>query len=398
MSLAGGRGTRAQREVDLVAERSDLRHVQGRGPTWVTSDRGPSMRCMEVTSTDLRGESNTRAGFVISTEGVRAPYRVARAGVDEIRVVVSLSGDSLQRAAALQAWKVKGMPSCRHLGWETLDLGSRRNKLVHLLGGEETGTYVFLHEESGSLHLRRHFVDLETLSGAHAAMLEGLARLETHAIAWQFVPRVARIDYAADVVFRTPAHYLHVESAFASMLPPNGRVVRRVWETLYLHAGDTRASKRLARVYDKGRERRVVGGYDLPNHALMRIEVENVYERHRRPELDSLSPLDGGKLFLERLGCVGRGTVVLKGGLVDPLEAMLDAGTITKPQAERMYAFLDLCRMGMAERFYDRNLYLARAREARKLGLEVPNDDRSLASIEDELDVRALVGEIAERV
>jgi hypothetical protein len=54
--------------------------------------------------------------------------------------------------------------------------------------------------------------------------------------------------------------------------------------------------------------------------------------------------------------------------------------------------------MGMAETFYSRDVYLARAREARKLGLEVPNEARSLASIEDELDVRALVFEIAERV
>lgn len=355
------------------------------------------MRCMEVETGAVRGESNTRARCEISTEGAAAPYRIGRAGVDEIRAVVSVTGDSLERARALQTWKVKGQPSCRWLGWEML--GERRTKLVHLLGGEETGIYVYLHEDSGSLHVRRHYVDLETFGGAHAGIHEALALLGRQGFAWQFAPRVARIDYAADVVFRSPDHYLHVESAFAAMLPKSGRVVRRVWETLYLHASDSRSSKRLARIYDKGRERRVVGGFEgLPDRTLMRIEVEEVFERHRRPPLDSLSVGDGGKLFRERLGCVGRGTVVLKGGLVDPLQAMLDAGTITKPQAERMYAFLDLCRMGLADRFYDRNLYLARAREARKLGLEVPNDDRPLRVIEDELDVRALVYEIAEKV
>lgn len=82
---------------------------------------------------------------------------------------------------------------------------------------------------------------------------------------------------------------------------------------------------------------------------------------------------------------------------MDPLQAMLKDERITVAQAERMYAFLDLCRMGMADSVYPRPVYLSRAREARKLGLEVPNDeDRSLRDIEDELDVRALVYEVSE--
>lgn len=351
---------------------------------------------MAAETTARHGESSTRVGTKISKIGGDLPYVIARSGVDEIRVVISLSGDALNRAAALQTWKVKGQPSCRFLGWEMA--GERgRPKLLHLLGGEETGMYVYLHEESGNLHIRRHFPGLTKLGGAHAGMHEALARAREHGFETQWQPRVARIDWAADVAFRSPAHFEHVRSAFLAMLPDRGRVSRAIWHSVYLHASDAPKSKRLGRVYDKGRERREVGGYELPNRTLMRLEVEQRYERNERPELDSLSPLDGAKLFLDRFGCVGRGTVLLKGGLMDPLAQLLEEGTITEAQYERLYTFLDMCRMGMAERIYARNrdLYLARAREARKLGLEVPNDARSLASIEDELDVRALVGEIA---
>jgi hypothetical protein len=54
--------------------------------------------------------------------------------------------------------------------------------------------------------------------------------------------------------------------------------------------------------------------------------------------------------------------------------------------------------MGRAQDLYasNRDLYLSRAREARQLGLEVPGlEDRSADDLEQELDVRALVREMA---
>jgi hypothetical protein len=180
------------------------------------------------------------------------------------------------------------------------------------------------------------------------------------------------------------------------MLPGSGRVVHPVKHSLYLYASQSSRSKRLGRVYDKGRELKEVHGYDLPTNLYMRIEAEQVFAE--RVSLDYLSPVIARETFLDRWESVGAGSLALKGGLVDPLMQLRDSGNISELQFERLYAFLDMCRMGLADRLYSekRDLYLRRAREARALGLEVPGlEDRSDASIEDELDVRSLIREVA---
>ena len=44
------------------------------------------------------------------------------------------------------------------------------------------------------------------------------------------------------------------------------------------------------------------------------------------------------------------------------------AGQLTYAQGERLAMFLDLERLGLAQRYYPKSVYTARRREARKLG------------------------------
>jgi len=46
----------------------------------------------------------------------------------------------------------------------------------------------------------------------------------------------------------------------------------------------------------------------------------------------------------------------------------VQAGELTYAQGERLSMFLDLERLGLAQRYYPRSVYAARRREARKLG------------------------------
>jgi hypothetical protein len=50
------------------------------------------------------------------------------------------------------------------------------------------------------------------------------------------------------------------------------------------------------------------------------------------------------------------------------------AGELTYAQGERLSMFLDLERLGLAQRYYPRSVYTARKREARKLGYAMSDE------------------------
>lgn len=337
------------------------------------------------------GFSSTPLDRKISNLGTGNPYVIKAVGANEITFTLSISGDSVRAANDLSEhnWRPKGMPGTFFLGRPYLD--GYKHRFRYLL--DRSDCKVMYHRDSGTLRVRLHFEDLASTPIVHVSVLEAVAQLEEHGLSTFMSPLVARIDYAADVIFRDPSYYRYAHSAFASMIPGRGRVVQPVKHSLYLYASESPKSKRLGRIYDKGRELSEVHGYDLPVETYMRIEAEQHHSP--RPQLDTLHPNESRTTFLDRFEAVGAGTVTLKGGLVDPLMQLRRSGKITPSQFERLYTFLDMCRMGLAEQLYaeNRDLYLARAREARRLGLEVPGNDRSAEDLEHELDVRALVRE-----
>lgn len=260
----------------------------------------------------------------------------------------------------------------------------------HLLGDD--GPKCFFHRESGALHIDVHFSGLATVSEAHEEVSGVLGRLLGHGIDSLFPIKLARFDATGDVLFASPALYRHAWSAFEAMLPTNGReMVPYMGTTLYLRT----ANKRYGRVYDKGAERAARAGWSLPKDRYMRIEAEAVHTDNR-PELRYLTSELLREVFLDRFSAVGSGTLRLKGGLVDPLMKLRRDGALTEQKYERLYTFLDHCRMGLARDLYERDTYLRRAKEAREYGLEVPGEEgRDVDDLCAELDVRAIVHEIA---
>jgi hypothetical protein len=328
-----------------------------------------------------------------------AIYVIHQVGVDQIRVVLSLSGDAAKVCEEFTEhdWRPRGMPNMRFVWFPRRE--QFKSVFKHFLG--DTGPKLLYHRDSASLHVDVHFERLVAVGAAVDQTRATIAYLADQKIASSFPVRVARADFTGDVLFRSSAYYRYVTSAFRAMLCSRGRVVDPYRaSTLYLNASNASKTKRLGRIYDKGCERAERGEWgQFPRERYMRIEAEQVWEANR-PALDSLTPDDARRIFLDRFGSVGHGRLVLKGGLVEPLMTLLHDGAITVAEYERLYAFLDHCRMGLAAELYgdSRGTYHRRANEVRSLGLDVPGlDDEPLDTLDPELDARALVSAIAEQ-
>lgn len=341
-----------------------------------------------------RGESNTPFPPQICNHDGRSVYKIAAVGVDQVRVVLSLSGDSARLCSTFTEhdYRPKGMPSMRMVGAWAQD-GFKRT-FRHFLG--EDGPRLMYHRDSANLHVDVHFSHLAPVRAAVEEVETVVARLAALDIESLFPVRIARADFTGDVVFASPAYFRFVMSAFRSMLCDRGRVVEPYRSaTLYINASRAARTKRLGRIYDKGAERAAAAGWSVPAERYLRIEAERLWEGDDRPVLQGLTPDLARETYRDRFGAVGRGAVLLKGGLVEPLMALKDAGEISVGQYEQLYAFLDHERMGLARELYPRSTYLRRARQARKLGLEIPGGGAAVESGVREIDVRALVNALA---
>jgi hypothetical protein len=244
-----------------------------------------------------------------------------------------------------------------------------------------------------------HFPELVQPTEAVAAAKKWVRTLANLKIETLFPIRIARVDVTGDIVFASPAYFRYVFSAFRSMVCERGRVVDPYKSsTLYVHASKSARAKRLGRIYDKGAERVAVASWNVPRERYMRVEAERLWESER-PQLDELTSELARATFLDRFGAVGRGTVVLKGELVEPLQKLLRAGAIKSGQYEQMYTYLEHARMGLLDDVYSRDTLLRRARAARLHGLDTPGlDDREVEMVDEPPDVRDLVHELAARL
>lgn len=198
-----------------------------------------------------RGESNTPFSGEIANEDRRSVYKVAGVGVDQVRVVLSLSGDAARLCSSLTEhdYRPKGMPSMRMVGAWAQD-GFKR-VFRHFLG--EDGPRLLYHRESANLHVDIHFDELVAVGAAVRKVEAVVARLGRLGIDSLFPVRVARADFTGDVVFASAAYFRHVFSAFRAMLCERGRVVEPYRSsTLYVYASRAARTKRLGRSMTRG--------------------------------------------------------------------------------------------------------------------------------------------------
>lgn len=320
-----------------------------------------------------KGESNTPFPGQICTVPDDCAYVIVGVGVDQVRIVLSLSGEA---ARTCEVWtehdyRPRGLPSMRMVGAWSQDCFKRVFR--HFLGDD--GPRLLYHRASAMLHVDIHFGALASVDEAvkrASAVVETLASLRIGSV---FPARVARADFTGDVVFVSPAEYRYVFSALDAMLCERGRVVepyRR--STLYISGSRSSKAKRLGRIYDKGAEQGAVGRSTVGAERYLRIEAERLWARPERPLLGDVTSEVARESFLDRFGSVGRGRGTRSGGLVRSLMGLYADGTITVAQYEQLYAFLEHERLGLARDLYPADTYRRRARSARELALEIPTD------------------------
>lgn len=358
-------------------------------------DDGTLLALLDPSGQIEGGKSITPLRYEVSypRASERPLYAVYRAGLDECRMVFSLSGDSarlMEELAADDNLKPIGMPGCRFVGrWEQ---DGYKRTFRHHFGDELKAAY---HRQSANLHVVvkpegllpiQRFPDL----AFQVRLMVAQGGVESH-----FPVRLARVDVTVDVIFASEAAYLRTHYALMEGAPQGGRVIAPHQTGGTVRKSSAARAGRAGRWYDKVAERQahreMVG---MPVNRYMRLEAEVTWSDDR-PGVEQVTREWARETWLDRFGYVGSGSLTGNEALMDELERLLKRDIITATQYERLFTFLEHERLGRAERLYDRRVYLERMREARKLGLQVSGASRSVASIDQELDVRAMIEELA---
>jgi hypothetical protein len=209
-----------------------------------------------------------------------------------------------------------------------------------------------------------------------------LERMAAVGVVTRDAPWVTRMDVAVDAKCRPEDGKLLLD-ALEAVRPPNGWRTRGVGtprSTVYFIARGS--EKVLARSYCRNLKTK-----EGEPFGLIRLEAEQRFDPKETPLERVESPEFVASIWKARYGNLS-GHVRRLEREVQALEMhdLVKRGELTYQQGERMSAFLDLERLGIAHSYYPASVYRQRRREAVKLGLAA-NDgtieplDVSLASL-----------------
>jgi hypothetical protein len=216
-----------------------------------------------------------------------------------------------------------------------------------------------------------------------AAALDGLyERMAVVGIDAYDTPWVTRVDVAVDIECAS-SHGRTILQGLASSRLPNGWRVQGIghpMSTVYFRPRGGKSNRVLARAYCRNLK---IGKGDP--FGWIRLEAQDRFKWGEVP-LDYLLVNEGaflgiiwnaryGKLQTEVLRMDHENQLLELAGLVE-------VGKLNVRQVDRMHAYLDAERLGVAERLYGRSDLYRRRSEARTLGLAIPDapGDRSSAT------------------
>jgi hypothetical protein len=193
-------------------------------------------------------------------------------------------------------------------------------------------------------------------------------------------PFVRRVDVTADLRCEPAVGRLLIDAMAAVRLDGGRRVEVRgdPRSTVYFLGRSGRAKQ--ARVYD----RNLLTGQGEP-YGLIRLEAQCMFEYGRAPLAAIAKPSTLAALWLQRFGADAVAATVRR---IDrevqtvELARLVAAGVLRVAELERMSAFLDLERAGIARNVYGAGLYAQRRRDARSLGLAVSDPGEAALEVE----------------
>lgn len=283
-------------------------------------------------------------------------FEVAAVGVDDLTLGFDMQGSKsvsyLNRAAGAESLRGKM-------------LGERSSwgSWAHLLGRSRA----FWKSDTNRLYVQAKLVEQGQLCapGELAASAQGLIeRMAAAGIVSYHDPWVTRMDVAVDARCR-PSDGKLLLDALESVRLPNGWRTRSVGvprSTVYFSA---RTSDSVyARAYCRNLRLKTGEAFGL-----IRLESEHRFGPKDCPwEIASDSSFVTD-LWTQRYGnLAARVRRIAREVQTVKIHERVKAGELDYKQGERLMAFLDLERLGLATDFYPSTVYVARRREARKLG------------------------------
>lgn len=311
-------------------------------------------------------------------------FRVLQAGVDQVELRLDLDGQSVHKL---------GLLDHRPAGYGRTQVG-----VVGSFGKFDKfmDRVCLYREESRRLWVTDHpheagrLLPVDLLYGSSLDLLQ---RLAVAGISPTHEPvRVTRLDVTVDVLTSSPELGRALMSSLAAARVSAGRRVHVPYADLHqVELRPKGKGPKLLIAYDKGLER---GFEKLGRNRWLRIEARKFWKGSDAPELVQLDGPYCRKVFADRVAGIAGGRVV-NGGAAMTVTELLREGEIAPLEAERLIAFLEFERLGVADEVYPPRLLRDRRSLARKYGIEVPgvdeDDGREREGVS--LDLQALLGE-----
>jgi hypothetical protein len=283
-------------------------------------------------------------------------FEVASVGVDDVTLGFDLQGSKsvphLDRAAGAETRRGKMLGERSSWGsWANL-LG----RSVAFWKSDTSRLYV-----QAKLAEQGELCPLDAIAGRARGLTE---RMAAAGIVSYAEPWVTRMDVAIDARCRPNDGKLLLDALEFTRLP-NGWRTRSVGvprSTVYFSAR-TRDSI-YARAYC--RNLRLKSGEPF---GLIRLESEHRFGPKECSLEIASDPSFAAELWMQRYGdLAAKVTRIAREVQTVQIHERMEAGELDYKQGERLMAFLDLERLGLATAFYPPTVYVARRREARKLG------------------------------
>lgn len=306
-----------------------------------------------------------------------------QAGFDQVEVRLDLTGSGT--ASKLEKWEKKPASKGRVRLGTVGEFGKWESMLPN------TARSVLWAPDSQRLWLDLHpFRDgrLTALELLQGVVEDALEKLAMHGVVTFEPVCVSRVDVTVDVVFPREVDGKSFMLALASSRGPYGRRLRphnHELETVYV---ETRGGKKLGLAYDKGVERQY---NELGANHWIRLEARQFWNGADAPTVESVTVETMREIWRDRFCTLGGGRTVKPGGVVMTVGELMRAGEISVRDGEKLIAYLELDRAGLAADAYGDRVLAERRRLAKEHGLRVDEEAREV-----NVDLRARLMEFSE--
>jgi hypothetical protein len=290
-------------------------------------------------------------------------------GVDDVTLGFDMEGSG-DRAIERSTWNA-----------DTAGENARRGCLLGEVVTPLGRSAAFWKSDTNRLYVQAKFAPegelcLPASLGAEIAALT--QRMAVVGLVSYAAPWITRLDVAVDADCHPAEGKLLLDALEATRLPNGWRTTSSgvPRSTVYFRARGT--EKVYARAYCRNLKTKTGEPYGR-----IRLEVEKRFEQ-KACRVERLSDPDfAGEIWRGRYAAVSSTVTRLPREVqVVEIADRVQTGELTYAQGERLSMFLDLERLGLAQRYYPKSVFAARKREARRFGYSTSDTGAESLTVE----------------